>query len=64
MTYIPKAAILSVSVGDASCVAGHVRNVRYRVRGSNVDLLSNFDRIVDLNAEVANSAFDLRMSEK
>jgi len=31
---------------------------------SNVDLLSDLDRIVDLDPKIANSALDLRMSEQ
>jgi hypothetical protein len=36
----------------------------YRGQRSDVDLLGNLNRVIDLDAEIANGAFDLRMSEQ
>ena len=51
-------------IGDAENAADHVGSQGYRVKGSDVDLLGDLDRIVDLDAEVAHRALDLRMSEQ
>lgn len=60
----PRADIEGAAVGDAVSAADHVRNRRDRVNGSDVDLLGDLDRVVDLDAKVAHGAFDLRMSEQ
>jgi hypothetical protein len=61
---IPIADIEGAAVGDAVSAADHVRNRRDRANGSDVDLLRDLDRVVDLDAEVPHGAFDLRMSER
>jgi hypothetical protein len=38
--------------------------LRYRIDTSDVDLLGNLYRIIDLDAEIANGAFDLRMPKQ
>jgi hypothetical protein len=38
--------------------------LRYRVNPSDVDLLGKLNRVIDLDAELANGAFDLRMASK
>jgi hypothetical protein len=58
------AAIRDRAVGDAKSAADRVRSQGYRVRRSDVDLLSDLDRIVDLDAEIAHGAFDFGMSEQ
>jgi hypothetical protein len=35
----------------------------YRVNVSDLDLLGDLDRVIDLNTEVADRALDLRMSD-
>jgi hypothetical protein len=42
----------------------HVRCERHRVTRSDVDLLRNFDRVIDLDAEIPHCAFDLRVPER
>jgi hypothetical protein len=61
---IPIAAIGNTAIGDARSAADRVRCQGYRVRGSDVDLLRDFDRVIHLDAEVAHRALDLRMSEQ
>jgi hypothetical protein len=61
---IPIAVIGATLIGDAKSAADRVRSQEYRVGGSDIDLLSDFDCIVDFNAEVARGTFDLRMSER
>jgi hypothetical protein len=47
-----QAVIGTTEVGDSVSAADHVRNRRDRVTGSDVDLLRDLDRVVDLDAEV------------
>ncbi len=61
---IPFADIEGHAIGDAGSAADYVRSQEYRVRGSDVDLLGDLDGVVDLDAEVAHGAFDLRMSKQ
>jgi len=56
---IPIADIKGAAVGDAASAAYHVRNLRDHVNGSDVDLLRDLDRIINLDAEVPHGAFDL-----
>lgn len=63
VSVVPIAAVPRRMIGDAASAADHVRNRRNRVDRSNIDLLSYLDRVVDLDAKVANGAFDLRMSQ-
>jgi hypothetical protein len=56
---IPIAAIEDTAIGDAKRAADCVRSERYSVDASDVDLLSDLDRVVDLYAEVARRAFAL-----
>ena len=49
---------------DADGGADHVRFLRYRVSRSDLDLLSDLNRVLDLDAEIPNGALDLRMSER
>ncbi len=61
---VPKADICFTVVGD---VAGAAANVRYRGNSGgrlDVDLLRNFDRVIDLDAEVSDCAFDLGMPKQ
>lgn len=51
-------------VGDAASATDHVPNQRNRVDRLDVDLLSNLDRVINLDTKVANGALDLRMSEQ
>lgn len=51
-------------IGDARRSADHVRCVAYRVEPSDVDLPGDFDGVIDLDAEISNGAFDLRMPEQ
>jgi hypothetical protein len=48
---IPVAHIEGASIGDARGAADQVRNERYRVVMSEVDLLCDLDRIIDIDAE-------------
>ncbi len=50
---IPLADLDPYASGDAGSIAGHVCSLGYRVNASDVDLLGDFYRVVDLNAEVA-----------
>jgi len=58
-----KADLAHTTIGDKTAVADHVRLLGHRVSRSDVDLLGNLDGVVDLDAEVANGAFDFRMAE-
>jgi hypothetical protein len=60
---IPEAVIGITAIGGARGAADHVSSRRYRVRGLDVDLLSDLDRIADSDAEVPHSAFDLGMPQ-
>jgi hypothetical protein len=60
---IPIAAIGATPIGDAISAADRVRSQEYRVGGSDVDLLSDFDRIVDFDSQITNGALDLGMSK-
>ena len=51
-------------IGGELLATDHVWYLGSCVGASDVDFLGNLDRVVDLNAEVANGAFDLRMSEQ
>jgi hypothetical protein len=62
--YIPEAELAAMVSGDVLSAADHVRSQRYRVRHSDVDFLRDFDRVIDLDPEVANGALDLRMSKQ
>ena len=64
-----EADLLSNAIGDHPCVADHVRCTGYSDRAhariaSDVDLLRDFDGVIDLDAEIANGALDLRVSER
>jgi len=38
------------ATADAGSIAGHVRLLGYRVKASDVDLLGDLDRVIDLNS--------------
>ena len=63
-----KADLFLNAIGDGRYVADHVRCMGYsdhRTRlTSDIDLLRDLDGIVDFDAKIANSAFDLRMAEQ
>jgi hypothetical protein len=61
---IPKAAIRDSAAGNAVSAANLVRNRVDRVSRSDVDLLGDLDRVIDLDAKVAHGGFDLRMAEQ
>jgi transposase len=61
---LPIADIECTAIGDAERAADHVRNRWDRVMGSDVDLLRDFDRVVDFDAEIPHGAFDLRVPKK
>lgn len=61
---IPIAVISTAAVGDAGSAASRVRCRRYRVSGSDIDLLSDLDRIFDFDAEIPHGTFDLRMPQQ
>ena len=50
--------------GDELPAADRVRCLGYRDEFLDIDFLGDFDRIIDLDAEIANGAFDLRMSKQ
>jgi len=50
-----------VIVGDVT-VADYVSNRRYCVEQSEIDLFGDFDGVIDLDAEISNRAFELRMT--
>ena len=58
-----KAVIGITSIGGATSAAGYVENRGHRISGLNVDPLGDLDLVVDLNAEIPNTALDLRMPE-
>ena len=61
VSFVPEADVASCLVGDATRAvdaADHVRNGRNRVDRSDVDLLSYLDRVVDLDAKMANGTLD------
>jgi hypothetical protein len=60
----PRVIPIPEVIGDAKSAADHFRNRRYFVRPSDIDLLGDLNCIVDLDAEVADGAFDLRMSKQ
>jgi hypothetical protein len=47
------------AIGDEIRVADHVRLMRYCVKISDVDLLSDLNCVIDLDAEIANFAVNL-----
>ena len=51
-------------IGGEFAAADCVRLLGHCVRQSNIDFLRDLDGVVDLDAEVSNRAFDLRMSER
>ena len=51
-------------VGDVKCAAGHVGLLGISRQRSDIDPLRDLDGVIDLDAEVANGALDLRMSEQ
>src|SRR5262249_16650109 len=64
-----KAGLLPNAIGDCPCVADHIRWAGHSDRAharlaSDVDLLRDFDGVIDLDAEVAHGALDLRVSEQ
>ena len=50
-------------IGDAQVAVDRVRSQGGRVEVSDVDLLCDFDRVVDLDAKAANGALDLGVPE-
>ena len=46
-------------IGDETVAADHVAYWGYSVEPSDVDLFSNLDRVVDLDAEIPNGTFYL-----
>ena len=50
-------------IGDAKSVADHVRCRVYR-GSSDIDLLGDLYRVIDLDAEIANGALDLRVAQQ
>lgn len=61
--FIPQGDIERRSVGDELLVADHVRNRSQYVSRSDINFLGDLDRVVDLDAEMTNGVFDLRMPE-
>ena len=61
---IPIGDIGITAFGDARSAAERVRCQGYRVRGSDIDLLGDLDGVIDLDAEISNGGFDLRMSQR
>ena len=61
---IPLAEVERPAIGDAKSAADRVRYRRDRVTGSDLDLLHNLDRIVDLDAKISDGRFNLRMAEQ
>ena len=53
-----KADIADAGIGDKTSAADHVCLLGYRVGPSDVDLLRDLDRVIHLDAEVANGALD------
>lgn len=51
-------------IGNAGSVADDVRSVVHYVEASDVDLLRDFDRVINLDAEIPDGAFDLRVTEQ
>ena len=64
ISVIPFADIEGAAIGDAESAADRVCCQGYRVRRSDVDLLRDLDRIVDLDAEVAHRTLDLGVAEE
>ena len=58
------ADIACLEIGDDGVAADHDGYWGYRVEPSDLDLLSNLDRVVDFDAKISNGAFDLRMPEQ
>jgi len=56
---IPKAAVGLIVIGGTRSAADHVRSQGHRVKGLDVDLLCDLDRIIDLDAEIPRRALDL-----
>ncbi len=62
--YVSIAAVAFCSIGDAGSTADHVRYQRYSVSRLNIDLLRDLDRVVDLDADIPDRAFNLGMPEQ
>ena len=58
---IPQADIERVAVGGDLIAADYVSYWGYSVEPSDVDLFSNLDRVVDLDAKIPNRTFYLGM---
>ncbi len=58
-------AVLSLSrIGDVFLVADLVCLLGYRVEASDIDLLCDLKRVVNLDAEIAHRALDLRVAQQ
>jgi hypothetical protein len=60
----PEAVIGISGLGGTRSAADRVRCQWDRVRGSDVDLLCDFDRVIDLDAKIPHRAFDLGVPEQ
>jgi hypothetical protein len=58
------AAIERAMIGAELLVAGHVWLLGHRVEATDIDLHGDPNRVVDLDAEVANGAPDFQMAEQ
>lgn len=61
---LPLADIEGAAIGDARRAADHVCYRGCRVKRSDIDLLRDLDRIIDLNAEIPHRALDLGVAEQ
>ena len=62
--FYTRAAVGHAEIGDTGGAADHVSCLGYRVRMLDIDFLSNFDRVVDLDTKVTNRALDLGMAKQ
>ena len=58
------AVIRHYQIGDAFFAADHVRCQTINVARSDIGLLSEFDRIINFDVEISNSALNFRMSQQ